>query len=228
MNVTNRVKKLGVGVGMGMGVCAGACLIALVVYFLSPSPSSALEVSLAEDHQVFRTLQWTDLMPDSDLQAILNAPEITHDGEEEYYSLPMQGLSLDGFELDEEAKLDEANRAFQEALVSSKVRPELDGEHIRVPGFMVPIEMDGPKNVTEFFLVPYYGACIHEPPPPPNQIIHIKYPQGFYLDDLFIPVWVAGTAHTTSLSKSGVNAAYSMSEVQITLYTEAPEADDGK
>ena len=212
----NRAKKL------CWGLFASACLIALLVYLLQPSDTPALP---AEDIQAFRTLEWTDLMPDSDLQAILNAPEVTHEGEEEYYSLPMQGLSLDGFELEEEGEVDEATRAFQEALVSSKIRPELDGEKIRVPGFMVPIEMDGPKNVIEFFLVPYFGACIHEPPPPPNQIIHVKHPQGYYLDDLFTPVWIAGTAHTTSLTKSGVNAAYSMSQVQISLYSDPPQVE---
>ncbi|MGS2722556.1 DUF3299 domain-containing protein [Porticoccus sp. GXU_MW_L64] len=223
------------------GVVSGVCLMAIAVYLLWPSPApttdsapiagstpdSTLSTASPSEAEglLFRTLSWTDLMPDSDLQAILNAPEVTHDGEEEYYSLPLQGLSQDDSKLDENSKLDEASRAFQQALVSSKIRPELDGQLIRVPGFMVPIELDGPKNVTEFFLVPYFGACIHEPPPPPNQIIHVKHPQGFHLDDLFTPVWVAGTAHTTNLSKSGVNSAYSMSEAQISLYSDAPEVD---
>ena len=220
----------------------GVCLVTLAVYLswlssvltptlnstqvLSPTTEQGPLAALASsvDHQVFRTLEWKDLMPDSDLQAILNAPAITHEGEEEYYNLPMQGLSPDGFELDEKAAVDDATRAFQEALVSSKIRPELDGEKIRVPGFMVPIEMDGPKNVTEFFLVPYFGACIHEPPPPPNQIIHVEHPQGYYLDDLFTPVWVVGTAHTTNSTTSGVNAAYAMSEVRISLYSDPPGA----
>ena len=164
-------------------------------------------------------------MPEGDLQAILNAPEVTHDGEEEFYSMPMEGLSVEQFEQEEGPEVDEATRAFQAALVSSNVRPEFDGQAIRVPGFMVPIEMDG-LNVTEFFLVPYFGACIHTPPPPPNQIIHIKYPQGYHLEALFTPVWVVGTSHTTNLEKSGVKAAYSMSDVQISLYSDAPEVGE--
>ena len=212
----DRVKKL------RWGICGATCLVALSVYLFWPS---AVPLPPGDD-QTFRTIEWTDLMPESDLQAILDAPEVTHDGEEEFYSMPMQGLSVEEFELEQGPEVDEATRAFQEALVSTKVRPEYDGQKIRVPGFMVPIEMDGPKNVTEFFLVPYFGACIHTPPPPPNQIIHIKYPGGYHLEELFTPVWVAGTAHTTNLTKSRVQAVYSMSAVQISLYSESPEVDE--
>ncbi|MCV6604247.1 MAG: DUF3299 domain-containing protein [Porticoccaceae bacterium] len=205
---------------LSWGIFAGACLLAVCAYLLWPS--SATPVAPV-DHQAFRTIEWTDLMPESDLQAILNAPEVTHDGEEELYSMPMQGLLLDEYELDESPEVDEATSAFQEALVSAKVRPEFDGQRIRIPGFMVPIQLDGPKNVTEFFLVPYFGACIHTPPPPPNQIIHVEHPQGFHLDDLFTPVWVVGTAHTINSTKSSVQSAYSMSEVDISLYYDSPE-----
>lgn len=47
---------------------------------------------------------------------------------------------------------------------------KVDGKTVKVPGFMVPLE-DGADGVTEFLLVPYFGACIHVPPPPPNQIV---------------------------------------------------------
>lgn len=202
-------------------VLAAAALAVLAVCLFWPSESSQTAESVMEA----RTIEWTDLMPDSDLQAILDAPEVTHDGEEEFYSMPMEGLSLDEFEMEEGPEVDEATRAFQAALVSTKVRPEFDGQKIRIPGFMVPTEMDGPKKVTEFFLVPYFGACIHMPPPPPNQIIYIKYPQGYHLEELFTPVWVAGTVHTGNLTKSGVKAVYTMEDVQISLYSEEPELE---
>ena len=66
----------------------------------------------------------------------------------------------------------------------------LSKEH-KIPGFITPIEMDGTK-VTKFFLVPTAGACIHTPPPPPNQIILIDYPKGVELLSLATPVWVQG------------------------------------
>ena len=69
---------------------------------------------------------------------------------------------------------------------------ELDGKTVRMPGYLLPLEFDGDK-VTEFFLVPYVGACIHTPPPPPNQIVHVKTSEAYTLDGgLYEPVWVNG------------------------------------
>ena len=70
---------------------------------------------------------------------------------------------------------------------------ELDGKKVRIPGYLLPLEFDG-EQVTEFFLVPYVGACIHTPPPPPNQIVHVRTDRPFTTDGgLYTPVWVDGT-----------------------------------
>jgi hypothetical protein len=53
----------------------------------------------------------------------------------------------------------------------------LDGTKVRIPGYIVPLEADDQGRLTEFFLVPFLGACIHVPPPPPNQIVYVKLPQ---------------------------------------------------
>ena len=69
---------------------------------------------------------------------------------------------------------------------------ELEGKTVRIPGFLLPLEFDGDK-VTEFFLVPYVGACIHTPPPPPNQIVFVRTEQGFVPEGgLYSPIWVSG------------------------------------
>ena len=57
---------------------------------------------------------------------------------------------------------------------SAAVNAKLDGQLIEIPGFIVPLSEDSEGLVTEFFLVPYVGACIHVPPPPPNQIVYVK------------------------------------------------------
>ena len=70
---------------------------------------------------------------------------------------------------------------------------ELEGQQVRIPGYLLPLEFDGDK-VSEFFLVPYVGACIHTPPPPPNQIVHVVANTPFTTDGgLYTPVWVDGT-----------------------------------
>jgi hypothetical protein len=79
---------------------------------------------------------------------------------------------------------------------------ELDGSPVRMPGYLLPLEFDGDK-VTEFFLVPYVGACIHTPPPPPNQIVHVRTEQGYTTDGgLYTPVWVSGTMKTEQRTSS--------------------------
>jgi hypothetical protein len=70
--------------------------------------------------------------------------------------------------------------------------PDLDalnGKEIRIPGFMVPLE-DTQKSVSEFLLVPSPQACIHVPPPPPNQMVYVKMPKG--TEVAFGPIWVHG------------------------------------
>ena len=68
----------------------------------------------------------------------------------------------------------------------------LDGTLVKVPGFTVPLE-DFATSVTEFLLVPYVGACIHTPPPPPNQLVYIDMERGQRAElDGWNPVWVEG------------------------------------
>ena len=92
--------------------------------------------------------------------------------------------------------------------------PELkkvNNTNVRLPGFMVPLEDDN-QDVTEFLLVPYVGACIHTPPPPPNQIVHVKMQSGRKVKlNMWDPVWVTGKLRAeTKASRMGA-AAYTLS-----------------
>lgn len=71
------------------------------------------------------------------------------------------------------------------------VNTALNGQEVRLPGYLLPLEISG-KKVTEFLLVPWVGACIHTPPPPPNQIVHVRLDKPFEMGGLFAPVWVTG------------------------------------
>ncbi|MEM7462824.1 MAG: DUF3299 domain-containing protein [Pseudomonadota bacterium] len=89
---------------------------------------------------------------------------------------------------------------------AAKVTREYNGQTIRIPGFIVPLEFTGSK-VTEFLLVPYIGACIHVPPPPANQLIFVTSENPHELKGLFEPVYVTGmfgaAASTTELAEVG-------------------------
>jgi len=75
---------------------------------------------------------------------------------------------------------------------ASAVNEALIGRNIRMPGYVLPLQFKDRKAV-EFLLVPTVGACIHTPPPPANQVVHVVYPEGFEVDGLFTPVWITGT-----------------------------------
>lgn len=72
---------------------------------------------------------------------------------------------------------------------------ELNGQRVRIGGYVVPLDFDA-TTIKEFLLVPFVGACIHVPPPPPNQIIYVTAAEGFELKGQFDPVYVTGTLKT--------------------------------
>lgn len=80
----------------------------------------------------------------------------------------------------------------QLAQLNAKSNPELIGQRIRLSGYLLPLEMDG-GDVSEFLLVPIVGACIHVPPPPPNQIVHVALSGRYAADQVYAPVTVTGT-----------------------------------
>jgi hypothetical protein len=73
---------------------------------------------------------------------------------------------------------------------------ELDGQYVKLPGYIVPLESDAGGMLDEFLLVPYFGACIHVPPPPPNQIVYVKLAKPFNLKSMANPYWVIGRLST--------------------------------
>jgi hypothetical protein len=81
------------------------------------------------------------------------------------------------------------------------VNPLLNGQIVRLPGYLLPLEFSG-KQVSEFLLVPWVGACIHTPPPPPNQIVHVKPEKPVEMSGMFAPVWVTGKMTTGAIKKS--------------------------
>jgi hypothetical protein len=90
---------------------------------------------------------------------------------------------------------------------------------------MLPLEFDG-QQVSEFLLVPTVGACIHIPPPPPNQIVHVKLEQSVPFDGLFKPVWLSGDLEIKPSTQelflmdgsAPIDMGYAMTNAQISDY----------
>jgi hypothetical protein len=113
--------------------------------------------------------------------------------------------------------LDDSGTAMSQEM-SFAVNPALNGTLVKVPGFVVPLDLDGKGQVTEFFLVPYYGACIHYPPPPPNQIVYVIPPKPFKLPTLTTPYWVTGRLQTASKTSRVGAAAYTVTASSMEIY----------
>lgn len=118
--------------------------------------------------------------------------------------------------------LAEAAPAAKQDLPNAPVVKGLDGQNIRLPGYIVPLEVNEEGRTTEFLLVPYFGACIHVPPPPSNQIVHVKSEVGVKLDELYQPYWIEGALQVKASSSELADAGYQMQADKIYVY-ELPE-----
>jgi len=116
---------------------------------------------------------------------------------------------------------------------ATAVNDTLDGKVVRMPGYALALEYDANRKIQEFLLVPWVGACIHTPPPPPNQIVYVKAKKGFKTNSRFEPVWIEGTMQIKELSRelflidgsSNISVSYSMLDAHIEKYNEGPEAE---
>ena len=107
---------------------------------------------------------------------------------------------------------------YQKALTSTNVVSNLDGQLIKIAGFIVPLEFKD-KVITQFLLVPFFGACIHVPPPPPNQIIFVDYPSGINNKrNMRSPIWITGKIETTLIEGDLATTAYSLQAHQHKEY----------
>lgn len=110
-------------------------------------------------------------------------------------------------------------RRMREVWDSAPTNPQLVGQVVRIPGFVVPLE-DTKEGLKEFLLVPYFGACIHSPPPPANQIIHVlpRTPvKGFRSMDA---VWITGPLATERTESYMGAAGYRVDATDVQPYQE--------
>ena len=82
----------------------------------------------------------------------------------------------------------------------------------------MPTAYNEEREVTEFFLVPFFGACIHVPPPPPNQIIHVTYEQGLHLDNMYDAYYILGELSSQVVRHELADSAYSLKAEHVEMY----------
>ena len=128
-----------------------------------PGAALALSCVALAASDEVRTLRWDDLLPPD---SRVPPQVISHSGPPVFDDFPYS--------------------------VDTKTVSELAGVRARLPGFVVPLDIVDDK-VASLLLVPYFGACIHQPPPPPNQIVHVRFAEPVVLESMYAPVWITGT-----------------------------------
>ena len=105
----------------------------------------------------------------------------------------------------------------EQSMVGNDVVRELAGTRIRIPGYIIPLDYNG-EGVNELILVPYVGACIHVPPPPPNQLILVRIAQSYNPREMFEPVYVSGVLGILEEQTDLAEVGYSLEADAITPY----------
>jgi hypothetical protein len=184
-------KPCGVPVGAGLPAKRPALQALLVLLLTVAMPLWAAEP---------RELDWPALIPEG---APVIPPQLA----------PLHDLS----QLSDALAAESAPAARQQAPDAPVVK-SLDGQQIKLPGYIVPLEVSEEGRTTEFLLVPYYGACIHVPPPPSNQIVHIFSEMGVRVEDLYQPYWIEGKMQVSASSSELADAGYQMEAEKIYAY----------
>ena len=146
-----------------------------------------------------RELQWSDLIP-------ADAPP------------PPPPVAIHDMSQLADALAAEAGPGAAQQSPAEPVVKELDGVQVKLPGYIVPLDMGEDGRVTEFLPVPYFGACIHVPPPPSNQIVHATSELGVKVDELYQPFWIEGPLIVEHATSELADAGYRMEAQKIYLY----------
>ncbi len=147
-------------------------------------------------------LDWEDLVP----KDFVPRNPLDELSDEEYASLT-----------DDSEKAKALMSEMQRLRDTAPVVADLDGKTVKIPGFVVPLDFDA-KQVREFLLVPYFGACIHVPPPPANQIVYVQSEEGIDIDEMWDPINVVGELKTIHVSSELGEAGYSIEATEILPY----------
>ena len=102
---------------------------------------------------------------------------------------------------------------------STDTLKKLEGKLVRLPGFVVPLD-DFQEEGAEFLLVPYYGACVHTPPPPPNQIVMVGMAGKKSIKlSLFDAVWLSGRLKIASVESPYGTVGFQLEGMKVEPYS---------
>lgn len=170
-----------------------ACL-ALGVFTTTPTAHAADEA--AQSTPAYLDLSWADLLPEGEAERISEL-------------MQMQAIQngFDHFGTDRMPQIQTFNTV-----------EALDGRRVRMGGYVLPFDFTGSREISRFLLVPYVGACIHVPPPPPNQLVYVTAEDPIQIQGLWDPVFVEGIMRTARHDNELGDTAYTLELIGISPY----------
>ena len=181
-----------------VALVASSCLFASTLGSAITPPKVGTPAPAVTPKQVVanapREIDWDELIPpDTRSKFLAGPPPAAHD------------------------YLGEGGMAAQQVMDFS-VNKSLDGSNVKIPGFIVPLDVGKDGLVSEFFLVPYFGACIHVPPPPPNQIVYVRMNKGIALDSIYEAYWISGRMKVSNKTTRLGASAYQLDASKVEVY----------
>lgn len=172
--------------------------------------------------------EWTESEADS------LYPEPSKQPSEGFENLDWNALIPPGFSSEEiwerftarleavEAGSPEANSLYEEMQSEydgEAINPDVDGKQVMLAGFVAPLTYED-DIIVEFLLVPNFGACIHVPPPPPNQTVMVTLDKanGLTLEESWGAVWVEGTLVVEPSTTDLAPASYTITNASSGVY----------
>lgn len=204
-----------IATGIGIGIFFFYSAPALKQFFYAkPSVYVALDQTaiLRTQQMPQYALEWSSLIPENEKQIL-----------QKYQTQTQAGTALefgDQLILSIEAS---ADKAYISAMHSSNTVEDVDGRHVSISGYIVPIDFSGDKKLKDIFIVPYFGACIHFPAPAPNQMIFAQLSSKFTNFDITQAYTIKGILRREMFDDKLGTAAYSIDVSTIELYFGEPD-----
>jgi hypothetical protein len=170
---------------------------------------ACLASPMAKAADPYKTITWDDLIDEQWAKSM----------QAEMMAIGRLGFLKDGTEA-----ADRAMAKLRQKWDEAPVVTAFNGQKIRIPGYVVPLDASrDPKRA--FLLVPYFGACIHTPPPPANQIILVQPRADSRIKSVpesMATVWIEGTLEVGRTTTSQGVTGYLVQADAVRPYTGKP------
>jgi hypothetical protein len=149
----------------------------------------------------YTKIKWTDLLPKDWKPAQV-----------------LKSLNFDDMD-DNDPRIEKALEQYKKLWEEAPANTSMEGQKIKIPGYVVALDFES-RNIKEFLLVPYFGACVHMPPPPSNQTLFVRAKKALKNIYTMDTVWVSGTLKIQHMSSDVGAASYELSADKIEVYND--------